>query len=97
MTDHDDPTLGDVLDRLTDVAGELWALVDAITPHIHAADPGSPRRVELRAVSEYTVQGWAHAQTAAVSLRAQLALDAARHPITCPGCPDCQGIPVGPL
>lgn len=78
MTD-DDATLPDTLDALDDVAHTLWALVDDLTPHIHAED-NAGRRVELRAAAEHVALSWAQAQHALTTLRALLALDATEVP-----------------
>lgn len=77
--DDDDATLADTLDALDDVAHTLWALVDDLTPHIHAENDAG-RRYQLRIVGEHLAQSWAQAQHALVTLRALLALDATEVP-----------------
>jgi len=97
VTDDDTPTLADAADALDEVARILWPLVDVVSGAVYAEDDG-PRRLELRAVQEHTAQAWAQAQHALVVLRALVAVDGRPcGTLGCPGCPDCQGIPVGDL
>lgn len=71
--------LADLLDRLDDVARDLWSLVDVPAEHRHDEDDG-PRRLELRAVQEHTAQAWAQAQHAVTVLRSLIALDGREMP-----------------
>lgn len=96
MTDPDELTAGDVLARLTDAARLLDECVDALAALRHARTDDYGRD-ELRTLQSYAVAGWSNAATARMVLQALQGHDAARHPMTCPGCPDCMGIPVGDL
>lgn len=77
-TDDDHATPQDTLDVLTDVTHTLWALVDDVTPLVHAENDAA-RRVELRAVQEHVTQAWAQAQHAATALQTLVALAVPEH------------------